>query len=64
MRGEKKMGKGKILKKLASGIMAFAVTLTTLSALPQLEASAAPATPRMIGKRITIRNHARRFFFL
>ena len=42
------MGKGKILKKLASGIMAFAVTLTTLSALPQLEASAAPATPRMI----------------
>ena len=42
------MGKGKILKKLASGIMAFAVTLTTLSALPQLEASAAPATPRII----------------
>ena len=40
------MGKGKILKKLASGIMAFAVTLTTLSALPQLEASAAPATPK------------------
>ena len=36
------------MKKLASGIMAFAVTLTTLSALPQLEASAAPATPRMI----------------